>query len=221
MAGEVKSRCCTEAGGKLLIRIDALPATQRGFWLYELLQGYGFAGSVVENIAQALEKISGKRFHSSTHTLIKDRDLLIVSPRKSGEAQDSVSIAQAEVEGGVQVPLAIGGALQLRVVSRSEVDFSQGSRVAFLSYSALQFPLTLRPWHSGDSFVPLGMSGEKKLSDFFIDIKLNLTEKSEQLLLCSGNGNVAWVLGRRLDNRYRVTPEAQKILKAEVVTCNQ
>jgi tRNA(Ile)-lysidine synthase len=216
MANEVKKHCCTEVDGKLHIRISALPDTQRSFWLYELLQEYNFSGNMVENIAQSLEKISGKTFHSPTHTLIKDRDLLIVSSRKNDDVQDSIYITQTDIDNGEQIPLTAGKVLQLRVVNRNEVDFSQGNRVAFLNYDLLQFPLTLRTWHSGDSFIPLGMSGEKKLSDFFIDIKLNLLEKSEQLLLCSNNGNIAWILERRLDNRYRITPNVQKILRVEI-----
>jgi len=216
MASEVKKSCCAEADGKLHIRINALPTAQRSFWLYELLQEYNFSGSVVENIVQSLEKNSGKKFYSPTHTLIKDRDFLIVSPHKDDNMQECICIAQADVDGGVQVPLNTGTVLELRVANRNDVDFSQGNHIAFLNYDLLQFPLTLRSWHNGDSFIPFGMSGEKKLSDFFIDIKLNLLEKSEQLLLCSANGNIAWILGRRLDNRYRVTDKSQKILRVEI-----
>ena len=217
MVDEVRRHSCTARDGTLRIRIDALPAAQRSVWLHALLREYGFAGDVVERIAQSLEGASGKTFHSLTHTLVKDRDCLIAVPRSAGAAQGSVSISQEEVERGVQLPLAAGGALQLRVAGRGEVDFSLGNHVAFLRYDALQLPLTLRPWRRGDVFTPLGMTGKKKLSDFFVDAKLSLPEKAAQLLLCSASGHVAWVLGRRLDNRFRVTPEAQKILRAELL----
>ncbi|MDR2938210.1 MAG: tRNA lysidine(34) synthetase TilS [Prevotellaceae bacterium] len=217
VATEIKKRCCTEVDGNLHISISALPEAQREFWLYELLQDYNFSGDVVKNIAQSLDGISGKKFYSPTHALIKDRDLLIVSLQKNSE-QSSISIAQSEVDAGVQIPLSTGKTLALRVVHRSEVDFSLGENVAFLSYENLQFPLALRGWQSGDSFVPLGMSGEQKLSDFFVNIKLSIFEKSAQLLLCCASGSVAWVLGRRVDNRFRVRPEAQKILRAEIIS---
>ena len=71
------------------------------------------------------------------------------------------------------------------------------------------FPLVLRKWAAGDSFVPLGMKGSKKLSDFFIDEKLNQTEKRAQWLLVNGDSRIIWVLGRRLSNEFKVTNETK------------
>jgi tRNA(Ile)-lysidine synthase len=106
--------------------------------------------------------------------------------------------------------------LSFTMLGSQNVQLNQGSSVALLDYDALQFPLKLRLWQPGDRFVPLGMKGGKKLSDFFTDAKLSLFEKQEQLLLCSANGDVAWVVGRRMDNRYRVAEKTARILRAKI-----
>ncbi|MGC9344058.1 MAG: tRNA lysidine(34) synthetase TilS, partial [Bacteroidales bacterium] len=75
----------------------------------------------------------------------------------------------------------------------------------------INFPLILRKWHSGDFFHPLGMENSKKLSDFFVDNKFSIHQKENTWLLCSGQ-DIIWVVGHRLDNRYKIESETQRIL---------
>ncbi len=216
-ASELKKRCCAIESNVLHISIAVLPAVQQGFWLYELLREYNFSGAVVNDIAQSLSKTSGKKFYSPTHTLIKDRDTLIVSLNVGAAHFTPTDIPQEDIKNGTQISLPNGSALQLSIVGQEHVNFSLGMSVAFFSYDKLQFPLTLRRWQAGDSFVPFGMTGEKKLSDFFIDAKLNLLEKEQQLVLCAANGDIIWVVNQRPDNRYRITSSTKNILKVEII----
>jgi tRNA(Ile)-lysidine synthase len=71
--------------------------------------------------------------------------------------------------------------------------------------------LQIRKWVKGDYFYPLGMSRPKKLSDFFIDLKYSKPDKEKQWLLCSGD-DIVWVIGRRIDNRFKITDTTKKIL---------
>ena len=75
--------------------------------------------------------------------------------------------------------------------------------------------LTLRSWREGDSFTPLGMSGRKKLSDFFVDEKVPVDRKNRIPILCSAVGDVIWVCGMRLDDRFKITPATRRVLKLE------
>ena len=84
--------------------------------------------------------------------------------------------------------------------------------IAFLDFDKLKFPLELRTWEKGDWFVPLGMKGKKKLSDFMIDKKIPLNLKNRIIVLLSG-GNIAWVVGYRLDDRFKVQDDTKKVLK--------
>ena len=83
-------------------------------------------------------------------------------------------------------------------------------------YNKFTFPLSIRKWKQGDFFFPLGMKGKKKLSDFFTDIKLSLYDKENVWLLCNGN-DIVWVIGHRIDNRYKVTDKTKKVFIAEIV----
>jgi tRNA(Ile)-lysidine synthase len=84
--------------------------------------------------------------------------------------------------------------------------------VALLDKSKLKFPLSVRKWKKGDYFYPIGLRGKKKLSKFFKDEKYSLFEKENTWLLCSGE-EIVWVVGKRLDERYKLTKKTTSILK--------
>ncbi|MDR0694562.1 MAG: tRNA lysidine(34) synthetase TilS, partial [Prevotellaceae bacterium] len=69
----------------------------------------------------------------------------------------------------------------------------------------------LRLWRDGDTFMPFGMKGMKKVSDFLIDEKVPLHEKAQQYVLLSGN-DIVWVVGRRIDERYKIADGTKEIL---------
>jgi len=72
----------------------------------------------------------------------------------------------------------------------------------------------IRAWESGDYFFPLGMNSKKKLSDYFIDRKYSLADKEKALVLESEN-NIVWIIGERLDERFKVTGSTSSILQIE------
>ena len=76
----------------------------------------------------------------------------------------------------------------------------------------LKYPLTARRWQEGDWFIPYGMSGRKKVSDYLIDHKVPLPEKARQFVLLSGD-EIVWLVGRRIDDRYRLTAETENVLR--------
>jgi len=77
--------------------------------------------------------------------------------------------------------------------------------------------LILRSWGDGDAFVPLGMKARKKISDFFVDAKIPIYEKHRIPILETRGGEVVWVCGHRIDDRFKVTPETRRVLKLEFV----
>ena len=81
----------------------------------------------------------------------------------------------------------------------------------------IQHPLDLRLWRQGDTFVPFGMKGKKKVSDYLTDRKFSLVQKEQQWVLCCGN-NIIWLVGERTDNRYRVDEHTRKILIIKLLT---
>lgn len=85
--------------------------------------------------------------------------------------------------------------------------------MAYLDYDKLKFPLFLRRWQEGDWFVPFGMKGRKKLSDYFSDHKFSRIQKEQTWLLCSGD-DIVWIVGERTDNRFRIDEKTKSVLIA-------
>ena len=166
--------------------------------LFELLSPFGFKGNQIEKIRQALSGQAGKQFTSNAHQLIKDREELIIQPIAKKNRQNSV-LMEEEVRSFQGVSISIK--------KKEEIDFKidENPRVAQLDYDKLTFPLTIRKWEKGDVFIPLGMVGKKKLSDYFTDKKMSLFEKEKVRVLVS-NGEIVWIINHRINDHYKITP---------------
>jgi tRNA(Ile)-lysidine synthase len=101
-------------------------------------------------------------------------------------------------------------AMELRFLSSEELSIDGKPEHHYLDAEKLQFPLILRTWKEGDRFQPLGMSGTKKLSDYWIDQKIAMAEKGKQLVLESG-GEIVALIGHRIDHRFRVRNSTKTI----------
>ncbi|MEO6904273.1 MAG: tRNA lysidine(34) synthetase TilS [Bacteroidia bacterium] len=179
-------------------------------YLYELLKSYNFNSTVVQKISTSLDANSGKLFYSATHRLVKDRDFLIIEPfTKLGIKQNKYLINKE------QSSLPELHLLFNLVKNTAAVSIPKSPQQASLDYDKLIFPLEVRRWKAGDRFRPLGMKGEKKLSDFFINKKLSIAEKENTWVLCSAK-KIVWVMGFRIDDDYKITPTTNKIYFVEI-----
>lgn len=161
-------------------------------------------------IIDGLEGESGKTYFTKDFELLKDRELLLMR-RKIKKESPEHTIKKEATE--IQTPL------HLRIVVKNTplAPIKKGSPNEInLDFDKLSFPLTLRKWQKGDSFVPLGMKGQKKLQDFFTDLKLNRFEKEDTWLLCSGD-DIIWIVGHRIDNRYKVVNSTKTIYFVRLV----
>ena len=89
--------------------------------------------------------------------------------------------------------------------------------VATLDAARIQFPLTVRLVQEGDRFQPYGMQGKKLVSDLLTDLKLNVLEKRHQLVVTDATGAILWLVGRRIDHRYRITPDTTTVLRLHLL----
>ena len=178
-------------------------------YLFEFLKPFGFNSMVVNDIVSSLDGISGKQFLSSNYRLVRDRDSLILSPIVI-EAHKPCYLEEGTKE--IRLPVH----LRISEIEKSEkFKISDSLNVACIDRDKLQFPLMIRKWQSGDYFRPLGMNGLKKISDFFIDSKMSLPEKENTWILANGE-QVVWIIGRRLDDRFKITSTTRNILKLEM-----
>lgn len=180
-------------------------------YLYEILQPYGFNRSVSDEVAYGLEELSGKQFFSPTHRLIKDRDFLLITELGPAGSQP---IGEILIEQGIT---EMKKPVQLRFTTFKNLPgtrINKSGSIAMLDADKITWPLSLRKWNEGDTFVPFGMTNSKKLSDFFIDNKFSIVEKENAWLLISGN-KIAWLVGHRIGNPFRITSETETILQIE------
>lgn len=178
-------------------------------FMYEILSDFGFNEATINSIEDALLETSGKQFYSETHRLVKDRDyLLIVKNKPQNLNQYLIEESQTSVYSPIILHMEILKDLQY-------VKIPKNKEVAMLDYDKLSFPLILRKWKKGDSFFPYGLQGEKKISEFYKNLKYSILDKENQWLLCSEN-DIVWVVGQRIDDRYKITKSTKTIFKIEL-----
>lgn len=170
-------------------------------YLFDWLKSFGFADWT--SVYELTNAQSGKQVLSETHILLKNRDSLLLFPKQNIVSNEVFWIHKAQTE--VKIPL------KLDFCNVSDISV-QTSNVIFVDEDLLQFPLTIRRWQEGDVFQPFGMTGKKKLSKYFKDEKFSLLEKNNIWLLCS-NDKIVWIVGKRQDERFKVTATTTKILK--------
>lgn len=210
--GLIRAQVERKEGASTLIDVAKIdPCYPVHFVVYELLgSGYGFRGDVVDQIVASLEKGStGKRFYSRDNAAWTDRGRIIVEPIGGDDP--------CEVTFGEDVHRVYAGNSAF-YVEKLDIDqipdtLAAGENVAMVDADRLAWPLVFRRWTDGDRFVPIGMAGgSKKVSDYLVDAKVSVPEKRRQFVLTSG-GEIVWLVGRRLDDRFKITPQTENVLK--------
>ncbi len=178
--------------------------------LFEILYGFHFNATVVREVFDSLkEETSGKVFYSSDYRLVKDRKKLILEQLgKKGTGNFYVEKEDEEIIEPLE--------LIIRKIPVEGFKIPASERIACLDYDKLDFPLIVKKWQKGEYFQPLGMSGFKKVSDFFIDAKMSIPEKENTSILYSGD-KIVWIIGKRIDNRFKITKETSTVYQIELV----
>jgi tRNA(Ile)-lysidine synthase len=165
--------------------------------LYELLKDFGFGKEVVFDIHKAVDGQPGKTFYSSTHRLVKDRDVFLLAPLGNENEKEKIYLIQANEEGFIELPFG----MEVTCTDKFTIQFQK--HTAYLDKDKLRFPLLLRKWEPGDKFIPLGMKGFQKLSDFFTNRKISKPQKERIWVLLSGE-DIVWVVNYRIDDRFKI-----------------
>ena len=196
--------------------------------VYEMITPFGFSAQQTGAVIALLDSGSGKYVVSSTHRILRNRDWLIISPLQTMEAANilieardtTVRYEQGQLAlrqlSSAEVPAEIRDSTvsQRPLPSGSKQVSGPGLPVAWLDAADIQFPLLLRKWQAGDYFYPLGMRKKKKLARFFIDSKLSMGDK-EKIWVLEMNKKIVWVVGLRIDDRFRIGDRTKQVLKIE------
>lgn len=208
---EMKQALLNESDNSISIDIARLKDLHplRTF-LFEFISPYGFNAADVENIITALDSIPGKMFFSASHRLLLDRKKILLT-KLIGEDKYTFEYTLNREDLSLGEPVK----LKISMIRAGDYEIPLDQNIASLDLDKLAFPLMLRRWKAGDLFIPLGMKNRKKLSDFFIDEKFSRLQKEQTWVLCSGE-DIVWVVGSRIDERYRITSETREVYKIEL-----
>lgn len=206
----IYAEAVSDEDGIYTIRMENISnADSREFVIYEILSSrFGFKGDVVDGLCRALQSdTTGRRFYSRSHVAYVDRGNIVVT-RISDEDNCQVSVQQ-----GQQRAYCGNSVLYFEIVDVDSLpSYNVADNVALLDADKVTFPLTLRRWSEGDTFIPFGMTGRKKVSDFLIDGKVSMAEKNRQFVLISGT-EIAWLAGRRIADPFRITDSTERVLR--------
>lgn len=173
--------------------------------LFEILFPLGFSPSSIEDVLDSIDATPGKVFYSPSHRLIKDRIFFLIDKLSTNEVENRTFTIN---KGNTHIDLPLDMSFDVKPYP---VDITKSPKYLYLDADLITYPLVLRKWQLGDWFVPFGMKGRKKLSDFFTDQKFSIKDKEDVWILVSGE-DIVWVVGHRSDDRFRVTPKTKNIL---------
>src|SRR5690554_1509205 len=186
-------------------KLKELPNTKD--LLYELLNGFGF--TEWNDVSALLNAQTGKQLFSKTHQLLKNRDELLLSKIDFNSQMKEFFVSEIGIDSPIKLKIEL-------VDSMDETT----KNLIYLDSEKLNFPLKIRKWQEGDSFHPFGLNGRKKLSKFFKDEKMSILQKNKTWLLLNED-KIVWVIGHRMDNRFRVNEDTQSITKITFIGHSQ
>lgn len=193
---EAKARIVTAEG----IRIhELLKEPAPAALLFEILHPLGFNSTQIKDITNSLSGQPGKLFCSKEWRVVKDRELLLLENIQSiNQEKPSFQIIKEEKEYTTDFPIP------------------REKEIACFDADKLNGEISYRKWRTGDTFVPFGMKGKKKVSDYLTDRKFSISQKEHQWVLCCGE-RIAWLIGERTDNRFRVDETTRRIVIYKIV----
>lgn len=197
-----KSMLLTQKEDTVIVNYAALRNDpDKNIILFEILKDYGFTAAVADALCQDVQ--SGKQFLSQEFVLLAHGDELLIKSvsQESGSAIECFTMEELECHFNVE-----------RVHSDGKVQFERDNKILYLPQRLLTWPVTIRYWQKGDFFYPFGGKGKKKLSDYFIDHKIDCFAKQQIPLFCIGK-DIVWIVGHRSDNRYRITDKDRDYYK--------
>ena len=212
---EIRKKLIKEKGNEWHIPIKQLMQYDNKALIYEIIRVFDFTERQIDEVIKLAGSGSGKYIDSpnSNYRIIKHRHWFIVSTIYSGGVSDIIVIEETDKsiefqQGKIEIEKLTSPKESFRTNLKPQTSNS----IACLDAKEINFPLILRKWKQGDYFYPLGMKKKKKLSRFFIDQKLSKTEK-EKAWVIEMNKKIIWVVGKRIDERFKVTEKTSSVLK--------
>lgn len=188
-----------------IVQLKAIPGFQ--YVLHVWLSPFGF--TAWDDIYKLLDASSGKTILSKNYRLLKNREQLLLQPLTFNVEEEVYEVTSTSLN----LPID----LQWKESELIPKEYEEDSSVVYLDKDSLNLPLQLRRWQKGDYFYPFGMQGKKKLSKYFKDEKFSIIDKENTWVLCSDN-QIVWVVGHRMDNRFKITSKTKRIVQLTLMS---
>jgi tRNA(Ile)-lysidine synthase len=208
--GRYKKSLTVLKGGEVhipILKLKKVDALNTIIW--ELIKDFSFSAPQVNEVIKLLDSNNGSYIQSATHRIINNRNWIIITPLKIEESQIFI------IEKGVNKIEFGNNKIVIEQLQIPNFKPQTSNDIASLDLDSFEFPLVLRKWKLGDYFYPLGMTKKQKLSKFFINQKLSLIQK-ENVWVVESNKKIVWVVGYRIDNRFKITENTKEIMKLSV-----
>jgi tRNA(Ile)-lysidine synthase len=205
------NKLCEQRGAEVHIPILKLKQESAlNTIVWELSKNFGFSAAQTSEIIKLLDADNGAHVSSLTHRVIRNRKWLIIAEKEKLNAQ--IHVIEAD-----ETKLSFSlGTLHLTQLVNADYSINPDPAIVLIDQNKIQFPLLLRKPKSGDYFYPLGMQKKKKISRFLIDLKLSKTQK-ENCWVIESNKKIVWVVGYRIDDRFKLQLKAANIFKVQLI----
>ena len=202
----LRKRAFTERENLIIFNFKQLQSKiQNKTILYELLKPYGISNNNIDDLQNIIKGRTGGQLFTGTYRFIKNRNEIIIVPESQPETANFKVNSVTELR---KIP-GIDSARYIKITEKFSIPGDPC--IACLDAREISFPIIIRKWKKGDFFFPLGMDQKKKLSDYFVDRKFSRLDK-EKILVAESSGMIIWIIGERIDNRFRITGSTNKAL---------
>jgi tRNA(Ile)-lysidine synthase len=191
-----KKNCCIVSGNELKISLEAmLQFPKPELFLLFFLRKNGFREMQLNTVQQFLNNDSGTQLISSSSRLIRDRaHLFLIGKTETDSVNAETSFSFSEESYTGEIP--------------------SDKWTALVDASTIQFPFTIRRWENGDKMIPFGMNGHRNVSDILNELKLPIHKKEKAAVILSA-GEIVWIPGYRIAEKFRVKPETASVLRLQ------
>jgi len=189
-------------------KISMLELMARGITpeiLFELITEFGFNTDQARQIYEALETQPGKKFYSPDHILLIDRMFIMIKPLDELSETEEMTIPHAGSDENEHWQWAFIDADKLATMHT-------GKNELLLDAGKLVWPVHIRKWKAGDKFTPMGMKGQKKISDFLTDKKLDQFAKNNTWIVTNAAGAIAGIVGLRPDENFKISKKTKQCI---------
>ena len=196
-----------------IVDIERLDKEQSSsYLLWYILKNYGFNAAQIKQISCGLKTSVGRVWESSTHALTINNNKIIVEPLFTCDTKEYRLIEEGLYHLNSKLSIEIK-----KEPYSIDSGFSKDSKDIWIDADKAAFPLSVRLIKEGDRMVPLGMKGTKLISDMLTDTKVSYFDRQRQYVLLNNDQQIIWLLGRRIDDRYKITSSTKTVLKIKLL----